>query len=389
MKVLFIEWESYGYQDIKEAFAEEGHELVCFPFKVFGHQGEELLHDRETEGRLQSMLRKEVPDVVFSMDYFPVISTVCQKEDVRYISYNYDCPHVLLYSNTIVNPCNMIYVFDKETYLEYHRAGISTVHYMPLAVNTKRLDALDREQGVLASPMYDVSFVGSLYLEKGNYFDQIEPVLPERARGYLKALIMIQLKISGYDLVQEMLPAILDDLYRAYPVEPMRDSVEPINFFYEQHVINRRITAIERIDLLEAVAQKYPVDVFTHIRDIPLRGIRVHGGVDYLREMPLIFKRSKIDLNITLRSIKSGIPLRAFDIMGAGGFLLTDHQADLLDLFVPGEDLVYYENKEDLLQKVGYYLEHEEERKAIARNGHDKVATKHTYRHRGQEMLDF
>ena len=48
MKVLFIEWESYGYQDIKEAFAEEGHELVCFPFKVFGHQGEELLHDRET-----------------------------------------------------------------------------------------------------------------------------------------------------------------------------------------------------------------------------------------------------------------------------------------------------------------------------------------------------
>ena len=169
----------------------------------------------------------------------------------------------------------------------------------------------------------------------------------------------------------------------------MRDSVEPINFFYEQHVINRRITAIERIDLLEAVAQKYPVDVFTHIRDIPLRGIRVHGGVDYLREMPLIFKRSKIDLNITLRSIKSGIPLRAFDIMGAGGFLLTDHQADLLDLFVPGEDLVYYENKEDLLQKVGYYLEHEEERKAIARNGHDKVATKHTYRHRVQEMLDF
>ncbi len=111
--------------------------------------------------------------------------------------------------------------------------------------------------------------------------------------------------------------------------------------------------------------------------------------MDYLREMPLIFKRSKIDLNITLRSIKSGIPLRAFDIMGAGGFLLTDHRADLLDLFVPGEDLVYYENKEDLLQKVGYYLEHEEERKAIARNGHDKVATKHTYRHRVQEMLDF
>ena len=154
-------------------------------------------------------------------------------------------------------------------------------------------------------------------------------------------------------------------------------------------MINRRITAIERIDLLEAVAERYPVDLFTHIRDFPLEGICVHGEVDYFRKMPLIFKQSKINLNITLRSIKSGIPLRAFDIMGAGGFLLSNHQADLLDLFVPDEDFVYYESREDLLRKVGYYLEHQEERKAIAKNGHDKVAARHTYRHRVEEMLRF
>lgn len=389
MKVLFIAWESYGYQDIQEAFIEEGHELVFFPFKVFGHQGEELLHDPETENRLQTTLHKEVPDLVFSVDYFPVISSVCQKEKIRYISYNYDCPHVLLYSDTIVNPCNVICVFDKATYLEYRRAGISTIHYLPLAVNTKRLDAMDAELSEPESSKYDVSFVGSLYLEKGNYFDQIEPALPERARGYLKALITIQMKIMGYDLVQEMLPSILDDLYRVYPVEPMRDSAEPVSFFYEQHVINRRITAIERIDLLEAVAERYAVDLFTHIKDFPLQGLCVHGGIDYLHEMPLIFKQSKINLNITLRSIKSGIPLRAFDIMGAGGFLISNYQADFLDLFVPGEDFVYYESKEDLLQKVGYYLEHQEERKEIARNGHDKVAARHTYRHRVREMMGF
>ncbi len=387
MKVLFIEWRSYGYQDVKEAIVEEGHDLICFPFKVFECEEEELLRDPVTERRLRSILRKEIPDVVFSIDYFPVISTVCQKEDVCYISFNYDCPHVLLYSNTIVNPCNRIYVFDKETYLEYHRTGIKTVRYMPLAVNTKRLDAMDTEQVDQAASLYDISFVGSLYLEKGNYFDQIEPVLPEYTRGYLKALIMIQLKILGYDLVGDMLPFILDDLYKAYPIEPMRDSAEPVSFFYEQHVINRRITAIERIDLLEAIARRYPVDLFTHIKDFSLPGLHVHGGVDYFLEMPLIFKRSKINLNITLRSIKSGIPLRAFDIMGSGGFLLSNYQADFLDLFVPGEDFVYYKSKGDLLQKVDYYLKHDEERKAIARNGHDKIVAKHTYRHRIKEMF--
>ena len=90
-----------------------------------------------------------------------------------------------------------------------------------------------------------------------------------------------------------------------------------------------------------------------------------------------------------MRGIKSGIPLRAFDIMGAGGFLLSNYQEGFLEYFVPGEDFVYYESKEDLLAKVEYYLSHDEERKAIARNGHEKVAASHTYRHRIGEMLNF
>lgn len=48
----------------------------------------------------------------------------------------------------------------------------------------------------------------------------------------------------------------------------------------------------------------------------------------------------------------------------------------------------FYESKEDLLQKIDYYLTHEEEKAAIARNGHDKVSAAHTYRHRVKEMLE-
>ena len=103
--------------------------------------------------------------------------------------------------------------------------------------------------------------------------------------------------------------------------------------------------------------------------------------------MPLVFKQSRINLNISLRSIKSGIPLRAFDIMGSGGFLLSNYQEDFLENFTPGVDFEYYESEEDLLRKIDYYLTHEEERIAIAKNGHDKVAAAHTYRDRVREML--
>ena len=104
-------------------------------------------------------------------------------------------------------------------------------------------------------------------------------------------------------------------------------------------------------------------------------------------EMPLVFKFSKIYLNITLRSIRNGIPLRAMDIMGAGGFLLTNYQNDFAMHFVDGEDYVSYSDREDMLNKIKYYLEHEDERKMIAENGCRKVREEHTYTLRLSEII--
>lgn len=38
--------------------------------------------------------------------------------------------------------------------------------------------------------------------------------------------------------------------------------------------------------------------------------LKVHGPVDYYKQMPYIFKLSDINLNISLKSIRTGIPLR-------------------------------------------------------------------------------
>ena len=195
------------------------------------------------------------------------------------------------------------------------------------------------------------------------------------------------MKVQGYNFIQESLSPIMDDLYKALPMDPNPDGVESREYLYAQYVINRKITGLERFDLLSAVTQHHTLDLFTHDTSVTMENLRNHGTADYYRQMPLIFKQSRINLNISLRSIKSGIPLRAFDIMGSGGFLLSNFQTDFLEHFVPGEDYVYYESKEDLLSKIDYYLSHEDERACIARNGHDKVAAQHTFRHRVREML--
>ena len=74
--------------------------------------------------------------------------------------------------------------------------------------------------------------------------------------------------------------------------------------------------------------------------------------------------------------------------MGAGGFLLTNYQIELGDFFENGKDLVYYESTDDMLQKADYYLNHEEERKAIAQSGYEKVKKYHSYEQRVEKILE-
>lgn len=385
MKILFIEWASFGNEDIKEAFEKEGHHIHSFPFSnKDGRRSEEI------EKELTTALHKHTPDIVFSFNYFPVISNVCKKEDIKYISWIYDSPYVMLYSYTVINPCNVIYIFDKELYLEFHNAGITTVHYMPMAANTERLDAIIPQtgRGTTASCgfLYDISFVGSLYTEKHNFFERMT-TLSDYTKGYLDAIMNAQMKVQGYNFIQESLAPIMDDLYKALPMDPNPDGVETKEYLYAQYVINRKITGLERMELISAITGQHTLDLFTHDKNFSMPNLRNRGTVDYYLQMPQVFKQSRINLNISLRSIKSGIPLRAFDIMGSGGFLLSNYQADFLDDFIPGEDFAYYESKEDLLAKIDYYLTHEEERQAVAKNGHDKIAAGHTYRHRVREML--
>lgn len=397
MKILFIEWASFGNADIRDAFAKEGHQVVNFPFS-----NKDPRRSAEIEAELTKKLRGTVPDAVFSFNYFPVISNACKKEGIRYISWIYDSPYVMLYSYTAINPCNTIYVFDRELCREFNEAGIQTVHYLPMAANTDRLDKIvsstanhathdtGSAQTILeasGSPyLYDVSFVGSLYNEDHNFFDRMT-TLSDYAKGYLDALMTAQMKVQGYNFIQESLSPIMEELYHALPMDPNPDGVETREYLYAQYVINRKLTGLERLELMEAVAARFPLDLFTPNSSFAMAGLSNHGTVDPYTEAPLVFHRSKINLNISLRSIKSGIPLRAFEIMGSGGFLLSNYQADFFEDFTPGVDFDYYESKEDLLQKIDYYLTHEEERAAIAKNGHDKVARGHTYRDRVREML--
>ena len=387
MKILLLEWKSFGNEDIIAAFQETGHIVKTIPFS-----NKEVHQDSATEQHLIREIRLFSPDFVFSVNYFPIVSLACKQADMRYVAWVYDNPYVLLYSYTIIYPGNFVFVFDKELYMEFHSEGISTIHYLPLAANNDRLSAMNDEKAFRNSKWFnqsDIAFVGSLYTEKHQFYQRLEGIKPY-TRGYLEGIMSAQKQVYGYNFIQELLtPAIIKDLMRILPMQPDPTSVESVEYLYAQYVINRQITALERSELLTAIGETYSYDLYTPDEHLSPPGCINHGAVDYYDMAPYVFKHAKINLNISLRSIKSGIPLRAFDIMGAGGFLLTNYQADFADCYEPGEDFVYFESKDDLLNKIEYYLTHEDERTAIARNGFEKTTAYHTYKHRIEEILSY
>ena len=104
--------------------------------------------------------------------------------------------------------------------------------------------------------------------------------------------------------------------------------------------------------------------------------------------MPHIFCSSKININLTLRSILSGLPLRVIDILGAGGFLITNYQIEMEEYFDNGKDLVWFESREDLMEKIDFYLSHDSEREKIALSGNKIVCKNFNYESQLSQILE-
>lgn len=143
------------------------------------------------------------------------------------------------------------------------------------------------------------------------------------------------------------------------------------------HVLDQETSRRERILLLNLLGSRFDTKLYSGQEYPILRGVECRGRVNYYNEMPYVFAVSDINLNISVKGIQSGIPQRALDVMASGGFLLSNYQQELVELFSYGEDMVVYESLEDAVEKCDFYLSHDELRHKIALNGRQKVLEQH------------
>ncbi|MCM1288688.1 MAG: DUF3880 domain-containing protein [Clostridium sp.] len=384
MKVLFCRWNSICETGITNAIKRLGYELITFDKTPLSSD-----YDTDYLHELVDII-KGAPDIdcVFSINFQPIIARGCKVLKIPYISWTVDCPSFMLYSETISLPTNRIFLLDRMQVEKFSPLNPDNIFHMPMACDTPTWDSIKVTPQEHKMYDCDISFVGSLYSEKCKY-NFIEKDLPDYIRGYVDGLINAQLNVYGYNFIEDSLTDEFAMEFKKYADwhKLGEDYTEDVKGIIADTYIGYKCTEQERIRTLTAISECFDMDLWTLSDTSMIPNIHNRGGADSSNMMPQIIKCSKINLNMTNRPIKTGLPLRIFDLLGAGGFVISNYQAEIPEHFIPDEDIVLYDNIPDLLDKIDYYLKHDDERRQIAKNGHDKVKEFHSYDVRLQEMF--
>ncbi len=410
MEILFYRYNSICEPDILQVFTDFGITVHTEEMEMT----DKTVTPKQCAARITEWLMGHPIAFVFSINFFPAISYTCDHFKIPYVCWSVDSPVAELFSNALKNEWNRIFLFDHAQYQFFHPVNPDHIFYLPLATNVKRWEnvILNMTDEDFTTYGADVSFVGSLYTEKCKYdalllaqsasksssgLDKTSSVhksdahvISSYTQGFVAGLIEAQLKVYGYNFIYDSLnDRVIREIADADPdfYHGSDTYMNTDRYLTAHQYIGIKLAAVERERTLSRLSKNFRVALYTHSDTSTLPDIDCRGGAGTLTEMPKIFHASKINLNMTMRPIETGLSLRIWDVLGCGGFLLTNYQAEIPEYFEIGKDLETYESMEELEQKVQYYLTHEEERVEIAVNGYEKVAGYHTWTQRVTEML--
>ncbi|MCX4268048.1 MAG: DUF3880 domain-containing protein [Lachnospiraceae bacterium] len=384
MKLFIYDWNFITKYDLYRAMQKQGIE-----YDLFNSKSNPRVNSQSKQFRkdLEKALDNKKYDAIFSINFFLELAEAAHARNILYICWTYDSPALGIANETHFFDTNRIFLFDSSEYEEFQEHGVKNIfYYLPLAADARRLSQMKPTPMGRMKYHADISFVGQLYQSD---MDKMFPLFDEYGAGYIAALINIQLNVYGTNFIQELINEnLIKRLCNQKVTEALLKNLNH-NFFHDVEEVKswgliafllKAVTNKERILLLTLLAKYYHVKLFT-INSPKLPNVKICEPVDYRYDMPLVFKCSKINLNITLRNIRRGIPQRVIDIMGCHALAMTNYQEDLNEYFKDGQDLLIYSSMEEALDKCKYYLSHEKEAEKIRQNGYKIVKDKFSYEH--------
>lgn len=299
--------------------------------------------------------------------------------DIAYVCLFYDNPFMYLQQlpkNFLEEfkkrQSTFIFCSDKNYCKEIKEFGFSNVEQLPLATDPERFYPVE-DKNLLEGFKNNVSFVGSIF---GN---------PEKLKEKRR------IRWERFETLNKKIDEITDKENAGNSLAV----VEELNKFKNQlpwdvfavlcRTVYEEINSLSRMEMVLSLNDEkvsvYGNDPWQNLEDIEYK-----GPIDYQTQANLLYNATKINLNITSPQLQTAINQRIYDVSAAGGFLLTDYRRDL-DRLLNGA-VVSYSNFSELKDGCVYYLEHEDERKDIAKKAREIVLNNHTWAHRAQTLIE-
>lgn len=380
MRILFAGSKVQECPSIIFALDRMGHEVALYPKKM-----EDIDENEEEKEILEKFLTKYRVDFVLSNIFIGIVADATHRLGIKYAVWCMDSP---TYSTWIpeskCDNCYFFYFDRKECELK-RQSGCANAYHLPLAADIiwgEKLVISDEEIKQYGCAM---SFVGGLYTQ--NLYDKIITSFSAKVQsGFSDIIEQSAFKWDGKDrlyMPQELIREVKNkcpDVFR----HPYKISDE---YFLKTLFMARKLSHVERTLMIELLSQQYDIHLYTRETEQVPEGVRRFGQIDAGSGALKVFYSSKINLNITLRSIVSGIPARVFDVMSVGGFVMSNWQEEIPELFKEGSEIVTYKTPEELIDKADYYLKHDTERIKIGIGGYQKVKKYFTYEHQLDKLI--
>lgn len=375
MRILFVGSKKQQIPNIMFALDRMGHEVAFYPTPI-----EDISAERGKGDQLKAFMKNVRIDFVISNAFSTVMAQLTHELDMKYAVYGMDSPYFATYVPIFprYDNCYLFY-FDRREYEMLKKRGYHNVYWMPLAADVESVKNIVITDEEIKECACDVSFVGGLY--GNNQYDRYIERFPEEMQQILSRIIEYSaFRWDGQDRVTPFLePKLIRLIKEICPEIYDADYDMPDEYYIKTFFLARKISHVERLLLVKLLAERYDFHLYTWECEKVPEGVKRFPPISSLTETSKVFYASKINLNMTLRSIENGVPLRIFDIMSVGGFVLSNWQEGIAELFEEDKEIVTFKTPEEMLEKVDYYLTHEEERIRIAVNGYQKVKNCYTY----------
>jgi len=335
---LNLTFKQMGIQLLLPSFDVAEQHLACVyrrsdrtPAEACVYYSHELLKDVKKEEK------KSHIDLFFSYFYSAsILPEVIDKiRDMGIVTVNFYCNNIHQFNlvSEIAPHYDYCMVPEKEALQKYIDIGANPIH-IQMAANPDIYKPYPRERE------YDVTFVGQNYLNRQDYLEYLYK--------------------NGIDV---------------YVWGPgWKNALSP----NAKGIINKLKS---KIGLSKSILPKTNIDG-------PLSD----------EELIKMYSRSKISLNFSEvvvsdqnyspGAIKRHIRLRDFEAPMSGAFYITGYQDELKEYYEIDKEIVCYNTKEELLEKIRYYLKHQDEAEAIRIAGRKRALKDHKWENRFKELFN-